>query len=119
MPRCRISTSRSSCHSASGSDHGRVSKPAAWSAGGVKTNRIETKCRVSVCGNRDPFGRNLFSRTAPVRASAKLRLKLARSHVGAADDDGYVLTRRGLVCAGEQRRDPDRGGGLGGDPDCL
>src|SRR5579862_1743483 len=41
MPRCLISTSRSSRHCASGSAHGRVSSPAAWSAGGVKTNRTE------------------------------------------------------------------------------
>jgi hypothetical protein len=39
MPRWRISTSRSSRHCASGTDHGRVSSPDAWSAGGVKTNR--------------------------------------------------------------------------------
>jgi hypothetical protein len=39
MPRCRISTSRWSCHSSSGSVQGRVSRPAASSVGGLNTNR--------------------------------------------------------------------------------
>src|SRR5579875_507926 len=38
IPRWRISTSRSSRHSSSGSPNGRVSRPAASSAGGLKTN---------------------------------------------------------------------------------
>ena len=40
VPRWRISTSLSSCHSSSGSCQGRVSRPAATSAGGRNTYRI-------------------------------------------------------------------------------
>ena len=50
MPRWRISTSRSSCHSSSGSLHGKVSSPAASSAGGLNTKR--TAVRSPVAGLR-------------------------------------------------------------------
>ena len=93
MPRCLISTSRSSRHSASGSDHGSVSRPAAWSAGGVKTNRM----------------------AGPVT----LRAELGGSHVGPADHDGHPLPGRGLVGADQQGRDPHRGGRFRGDPGRL
>src|SRR5437763_16265394 len=99
MPRCLISTSRSSFQSASDCDHGRVSSPAAWSAGGVKTNRIE----------------HHYPERASRRASVTFLLQLTGRHVGAADDDGHVLAGRGLVGAGQQGRDPDGGGGLGGE----
>src|SRR5580658_5868008 len=94
MPRWRISTSRSSCHSARGWDHGRLSKAAAWSAGGVKTKRTVSKCLVSQREIQCPFGQNL---NFPERHCHPRSVKLRGRHVGAADHDGDALARRGLV----------------------
>src|SRR3984957_13706655 len=44
------------------------------------------------------------------RTLSLLAIQLRGIHVGTADDDGDALAGRGLIGAGEQRRDADRGG---------